>query len=63
MLTSHIVFAIMEPGGQAEKSPVHGPQSNSDAIGFVLRSGGAAALIAGVLALRLARKHVEILGE
>lgn len=61
---SSLVFAIMEPNTKGDGSaPAPGGATeggtgkNSDALGLIFRIGGCCALVAGILAIRLVRRH------
>ncbi|SPO22405.1 related to general alpha-glucoside permease [Ustilago trichophora] len=60
---SSLIFAIMESGsdngqdrGGADEGATPGGR-NSDALGIIFRLGGICALVAGILAVRLVRRH------
>lgn len=61
------VFAMMEPSAAVESASklasqsARSPPSESDAIGFVLRTGGLASIVASYFAFRLAHKHKVLL--
>ncbi|TKY89212.1 hypothetical protein EX895_001743 [Sporisorium graminicola] len=56
---SSLIFAIMEPKKSGDGSNAGGAGSgeNSDALGLIFRLGGCCALVAGILAVRLVRRH------
>lgn len=58
---SSLIFAIMEPGndGSTEGGSTgeQGAAKSSDTLGLIFRLGGLCALIAGILAVRLVRRH------
>ncbi|KAN0061035.1 hypothetical protein ACQY0O_006769 [Thecaphora frezii] len=75
-MASSAIFAFVEPNQDGDKRPTvpaapaagHGtpgvaPSDDGDAVGIVLRLGGVSALVAGVLAVRFARKYGHLLSE
>ncbi|KAJ9477464.1 Sucrose transporter [Pseudozyma hubeiensis] len=61
---SSLIFAIMEPGDSnkdrqdgASPSDPSTQGKSSDALGLIFRLGGCCALVAGILAVRLVRRH------
>lgn len=61
---SSLIFAIMEPSSNDDqKTPSQDDSagqveaSNGDALGLIFRLGGCCALVAGILAVRLVRRH------
>ncbi|KAJ1034490.1 hypothetical protein NDA18_001350 [Ustilago nuda] len=61
---SSLIFAIMEPSSNVDqKTPSQDGSSgqveasNGDALGLIFRLGGCCALVAGILAVRLVRRH------
>ncbi|EPQ28217.1 uncharacterized protein PFL1_04044 [Pseudozyma flocculosa PF-1] len=77
-MISSAIFAIMEPSPEAgaasgaasptaQRRAAAGPaavsSASGDAVGIVLRLGGLSALVAGVLAVRFARRYGHVLSE
>lgn len=56
---SSLIFAIMEPNKSGNDGNTGEAESrqNSDALGLIFRLGGCCALVAGILAVRLVRRH------
>ncbi|SJX61367.1 related to general alpha-glucoside permease [Sporisorium reilianum f. sp. reilianum] len=59
---SSVIFALMEPsggGGSGQDGNTGEAEQgqNSDALGLIFRLGGCCALVAGILAVRLVRRH------
>lgn len=50
---SSLIFAIMEPDKESDQDA----GQSSDTLGLIFRLGGCCALIAGILAVRLVRRH------